>query len=329
MSTLNDHQVADLLDEVASAIEHQVSVTNALGRVSQHQYGSMAKVAKTLITGLQQGASLETSFQKLRLADEGQITAAIRATVQTGNPDLLFSFAETLRLRHEAKHRVKLNWFYPCILTVLAYVLFVKSLAPLVRDNRMLITQWPDTIVSASVWIEKSWWAPPCIATAILASGILLFSKCKGFPTALSQSLFYSTLASQLDSNVPESEAIHTAALMSGDVELLKTPHPTFMTPRLLQLMGSEGELFRTPPQDASGTIAPTKNNENISISAMIGIRAQLRHLAYTHKLKAHRRERLFNQILPQVVSFALGFIFIFSAALLFIAPIYGQIIQW
>ena len=143
MPRLNDQQLAELLDEVSSAIEHSIPIPEALERVAEQQHGNTAKVAENLVTTLRQGASLEASFQKLELADQGQITAAIQAAAQTGKPDLLYRFAETLRSRHDAKHTIKLNWFYPCILTVLAYFLFVNSLAPLVRDNQMLIAQWP------------------------------------------------------------------------------------------------------------------------------------------------------------------------------------------
>ena len=329
MSTLNDLQLADLLDEVGSAIEHKSPITGSLERVAEQQYGRIAKVARRLLMSLQQGANLEASFQKLRLADEGQITAAIRAAVQTGNAELLSRFAETLRSRHETQHTIKLNWFYPGILTVLAYVLFVKNLAPLVRDNQLLVTQWPDAVVSASVWIDRWWFVPPCIATVILAAGILLLSKRQRLSTAVSHSLFYSTLASQLDSNVPESEAIHTAALMSGDVALLQTPNATFTTPRLLQLMGSEDGYYEITTQGDSDTGDTATGSSGDTALITMHRRAHLRQLAYTHERKARRQEKLLTQILPQVVSFSLGFIFIFSTAYLFIAPIYGQIIQW
>jgi hypothetical protein len=329
MPALNDQQLADLLDEVGSAIEHSMPITGALERVAEQQYGSITNAARTLLTSLQQGASLEASFQKLSLSDEGQVTAAIQATRQTGNTELLSRFAETLRSRHEVRHTIKLNWFYPCILTVLAYVLFVNSLAPLVRDNEMLITQWPDAVVSASVWIEDWWWAPPCIATAIIAVVILLLLSRQRLPTAFSHSLFFSALASQLDSNVPESDAIHTAALMSGDVELLETENASFTTPRLMHLMTPHSGLFLTTLVDGSETADTPTNDSGDTTLSTISRRAHLRHLAYTNELKAQRRERLLHQILPQAVSFALGFIFILSAAWLFIAPIYSQLIQW
>ena len=328
MPRLNDQQLADLLDEVGSAIEQSIPISDALGRVADQRHGSRSKVALTLLTTLEQGASLEASFQKLGLADEGPITAAIQATAQTGNPDLLYRFAETLRSRHEAKHTIKLNWFYPCILTVLAYFLFVNSLAPLVRDNQMLIAQWPDAVVRASVWIENWWWLPPCIATAFIAAVFPLLKR-QGLSSTVSHSLFYSTLASQLDSNVPESQAIHTAALMAGDVELSHTENASFNTPRVLQLLGPESEQYLPRSASNSETAAPeTADGEDKRLST-ITRRAHLRLLAFTHEQKVRQREKLINQLLPNAVSFVLGFIFILSTACLFIAPIYGQIVQW
>ncbi|MDA9934902.1 type II secretion system F family protein [Rubripirellula sp.] len=328
MPRLNDLQLADLLDEVGSAIEQSIPIPDALGRVAEQQHGSTAKVAQTLLTTLQQGASLEASFQKLGLSDEGQITAAIKAAAQTGNPNLLYRFAETLRSRHEAKHTIKLNWFYPCILTVLAYFLFVNSLAPLVRDNQILIAQWPDAVVSASVWIENWWWLPPCIATAFIAAVSPLLKR-QGLSSTLSHSLFYSTLASQLDSNVPESQAIHTAALMAGDVELSHTENPSFNTPRVLQLLGPVSEQYLTPSASERATAAPENADREDNRLSTITRRAHLRHLAFIYEQKVRQRDKLIHQLLPNAVSFALGFIFILSTACLFIAPIYGQIVQW
>jgi len=334
MPRLNDQQLAELLDEVSSAIEHSIPIPEALERVAEQQHGNTAKVAENLVTTLRQGASLEASFQKLELADQGQITAAIQAAAQTGNPDLLYRFAETLRSRHEAKHTIKLNWFYPCILTVLAYFLFVNSLAPLVRDNQMLIAQWPDAVVGASVWIENWWWVPPCIATAFIAAVFLLLRKRQSLPSTLSHSWFYSTLASQLDNNVPESQAIHTAALMAGDIELSQTENASFKTPRLLQLLGPESEQYLTRSDntrsDNRGAMAATESADSEDrMLSTLSRRAHLRHLAFTYEQKARHRDKLVHQLLPNAVSFVLGFIFILSTACLFIAPIYGQIVQW
>jgi hypothetical protein len=329
MPSFNDQQLADLLDEVGSAIEHQLPIPEALGRVAQQHPGSAARVAQMLLTSLQQGASLKASFQKLLLADETQITAAIQATEQTGNPELLYRFAETLRSRHEAKHTLKLHWFYPCLLTVLAYFLFVSSLAPLVRDNRKLIATWPDAVVNASIWIEKWWWLPPCVATTSIAVVLIPLLNRKRLPSTLSHSLFCSTLASQLDSNIPESQAIHTAALMAGDTELMQAEDVSFKTPRLLQLLGPENEHYLGPSASGSNTSGPgTATSEETQLSK-ISRRAHLRHLAFTCDQKLRKRNKLIHQILPNTVSFALGLLFILSTACLFIAPIYGQIDQW
>jgi hypothetical protein len=328
MPTLNDQQLAELLDEVGSAIEHSIPITAALGRVAEQQHGSTAKIVQKLLTSVQQGASLEESFQKLNFADEGQITAAIQAAAQTGKPDLLYRFAETLRSRHDTRQILRLNWFYPCVLTVLAYVLFVNSLAPLVRDNQMLITQWPDAVVSASFWIESWWWAPPCIASAFFVA-LLVLLKRQRMPTPLSHSLFYSTLASQLASDVPETQAIHTAALMAGEVELWQTENASFDTPRMAQLLGPQRDRYLTQNEDRSETTAMASASAIDTNWSKISRRAQLQHLAFTSEQKARRRDKLIHQFLPHAVSFSLGFIFIVSTACLFIAPIYGQIAQW
>ncbi|HBV63335.1 MAG TPA: hypothetical protein DEF45_09980 [Rhodopirellula sp.] len=332
MPSLNDQQLANLLDEVGSAIEHNIPIPEALDRVAQQRHGSAAAAAQTLLSSLQRGESLKASFQTLLLANQTQITAAIQATAQTGKPELLYRFAETLRSRHEARHTLKLNWFYPCILTVLAYFLFVTSLAPLVRDNQRLITQWPDAVVHASAWIEKWWWLPPCIATASTAVICLLLIRrrtLQRLPSTLSHSLFCSTLASQLDSNVPEPQAIHTAALMAGDIELSQIENASFKTPRLLQLLGPEGEQYLAVPGSGSQTpVSESTASEDKRLST-ISRRAHLRHMAFTYEQKALQRNKLIHQLLPHAVSFALGFIFILSTACLFIAPIYGQIVQW
>ncbi|MCH1439351.1 MAG: type II secretion system F family protein [Rubripirellula sp.] len=329
MPRLNDQQLADLLDEVGSAIEHSIPIPQALVRVAEQQHGSPAMVARTLLRSLEQGVSLKASFQALKLADDDQITAAIQATTQTGTPDLLYRFAETLRSRHAAKHTITLNWFYPCILTVLAYILFVNSLAPLVRDNQNLIAQWPDAVVRASIWIENGWWLPPVITTAIFAAAFLLVRQRQRLPSTVSRSLFYSTLASQLDSKVPESQAIHTAALMAGDVELSQTENATFTTPRLLQLLGPDSKQYLIQATDARETAASETPASQDKRLRTISRRAHLRHLAFATEQKTRQREKLMHQFLPNTVSFVLGFIFIFSTASLFIAPIYRQVIQW
>ena len=332
MPKLNDQQLANLLDEVGSAIEHNIPIPQTLERVAQQQHSTAAIVAQILLTSLQRGKSLETSFQNLLLADATQITAAIQATEQTGNPDLLYRFADTLRSRHEAKHTLKLNWFYPCILTVLAYFLFVTNLAPLVRNNQTVITDWPDAVVRVSVWIESLWWLPPCIATTAVAGILLLFRQRKNsqkLPSTLSHSLFCSTLASQLDSNVPESQAIHTAALMAGDIELSKIENASFKTPRLLKLLGPASEQYLAPIAGGSKTAATETATPEDKRLSTVSKRAHLRHLAFTYEQKLLQRNKVIHYLLPHAVSFALGFIFILSTACLFIAPIYGQVVQW
>lgn len=329
MTILNDQQLADLLEEVGAAIENSIPVETALGRMANQRYGKIAHAAQTLVTSTEQGATLEASFQKLKLTDKDQITAAIKAAEQTGNPELLGRLAQALRERHEGRQMSRLNWFYPCILAVLAYVLLVRSLAPLVRDNQTLITQWPESVIKISSWIEHGWWIPPLIAAAVLVGPALMLSKRRRFQSAWTNSLFCSTLASQLDDNVPESEAIHTAALMAGDTELLETTAPSFTTPRLVQLLGPQSELFSVQAHETAGT-SPTKTPySDPPVLNSVSKQAQLRHLAYSYEQKARRREKLLNIVLPQIVSFTFGCIFILSAAGFFLAPIYGQLLQW
>jgi len=329
MPSLNDQQLADLLEEVGAAIENSIPVGSALGRVAKQRFGKTSRAAQKLVTSTEQGASLAASFEKLHLSDEDQITAAIQAAERTGNPELLDRLAQALRERHEAKQTSRLNWFYPCILTVLAYVLFVKTWAPLVRNNQTLITQWPEFVVSISFWIVDGWWIPPCVVAAMLVGAILILPRRRGFPSTWNQSLFYTTLASQLDSNVPESDAIHTAAMMGEETELLGIKDPSFTTPRIVQLLGPQSNLFTVQAHEIDEAARAKATDFDPTDVSSISKRAQLRHLAYSYEQKARRREKLLNIVLPQLVSFTFGCVFILLAAALFIAPIYGQLLAW
>jgi hypothetical protein len=325
----NDLLLAKLLDEVGSAIAHNIPIIEALTRVAIQQHGNTAVVARFLLTSLKRGASLESCFAKLDLEDGEQIIAAIQGAEQTGNPELLHRLSETLRIRHDLKKTLTLNWFYPCILCVVAYLMFVTSLAPLIRNNQGLITQWPSAVVHASHWIESFWMLPPCVAILFIIPFAFTFMKPKRLPAAISQSLFYSTLASQLEGDIPESQAIRTAALMGGDTALLETENASFSTPRVVELLNSKATSYLTQAGSESQTTEREQPNQPESAAHNQVRCAHLRQLANTFERKAQRRAAILHHILPQAFSFALGFSFIVATAVFFIAPIYTQAYTW
>jgi len=326
MRPLNDLQLADLLDELGAAIECEIPVTGSLRRIADQQRGRLARVAASLLTCMENGESLEASFGRLNLVDQGQLTAAIRGASQTGNSEALRHVAETLRTRHELKNTIRLNWFYPCVLTVVAYTMFVLQLAPTVRENEHLVTRWPTLAVQASFWVENAWWIPPCVACVLLGGLGFQLARPKQLPTAIRQSLFYSTLASQLDAQVPETQAIRTAALMAGEDELAATESASFSTPRVRELMNGDGEASiaeQANNNSASQTLSSVPAQSSLANAIQ---RADLRRLALEMQAKARRREVILHRMLPQAVSFCLGLAFILGMVLIFIAPIYAEV---
>jgi hypothetical protein len=323
---LADLQLADLLDEVGAAIESNMSVAGSFRRIADQQRGRLARVASSLLTGMENGESLEACFAKLNLNDAGQVTAAISGAGQTGNAEVLHNFAETLRTRHELKNTIRLNWFYPCVLTVVAYTMFVIHLAPSVRENEQLITRWPTLAVQASFWVENAWWIPPCVASVLLGAMAFYLARPQRLPAAVRQSLFYSTLASQLDAHVPETQALRTAALMAGETELAQTESASFSTPRVRELMNSSGKHSIAEQANRSITIE-TSSSVPAQPSFITDLqRAELRRLALETQNTARRREVILHQLLPQAVSFGLGFGMILGMVLIFIAPIYAEV---
>ncbi len=326
MPQLNDLQLADLLDEVGTAIECEVPVAGSLRRIAEHQHGRLGQAATSLLTRMGNGESLEACFETLNLNDAGQVTAAIRGAAQTGNPEVLHHFAETLRTRHELKNTIRLNWFYPCVLTFVAYTMFVIHLAPTVRDNEQLVTQWPSLAVQASFWVENSWWIPPCIASVMLGAMAIYLARSQQLPAAIRQSLFYSTLASQLDAHVPETQALRTAALMAGETELAQTKSASFSTPRVRELMNGIGEHSISEQVNSRSTRQTSLGDPAQPLFANDIQRAELRRLALETENSARRREVILHRILPQAVSFGLGIAMILGMVLIFIAPIYADV---
>ena len=326
MPHLKDPQLADLLEELGSTIELKLPASDSLRRIAKQQRGCLAEVASKLLTALEQGETLESCFEKLELADGSQVAAAIRGAEKTGTPELLYRLAELLRSRDELKNTIRLNWFYPCLLCIIAYILFVTSLAPLVRENNNVIALWPTATVQTSAWIYTYWWLPPCIVTVLVAASVSMLYKPRRLPASLSRHLFYSALASQLEGNVPENEAIRTAAMMAKEDELLQTTNASFSTPRVRELLQRERSHSMVSQAFELDSNHTEREGPRSDSEAKLIRRAHLRQLAFACESKFRRREVLLHRIIPSLVSFGLGILFILTLVALFIAPIYREV---
>ena len=326
MANLNDQQLANLLDALGSSMASDNPIPTALKQLSSHRGGRLSQVATKLLQRIERGESLEAAVSEVGLPHGEQVIAAIRGSQKSGTSEMLYETAETLRSRHDLKTTIRLNWFYPCVLTVVAYTMFVISLAPTIRQNEELIRRWPDYVTESAHWVQYNWWIPPCVAVVVLCIVILTLRKRRQLPAVQRRSLFCSTLASQLRADVPESEAIRIAAMMAGEKSLANGEEITLNTPRVKALTDIDWNdvLFQheTPDdrgQDLSAAPSLARALQN----------ASLKHAAYRYENAARRRELLLHRILPQTAGFIFGFVFTVGMAFLFIAPIFGTMFGW
>ncbi|MDE0863737.1 MAG: type II secretion system F family protein [Rubripirellula sp.] len=314
MVKLNDLQTAELLDEVASAMELKSPVIDSLRRLSDRRFGCVARTSKFLTELLERGESLDASFAQLKTPDRSQVVAAIRASERTGHANLLNVLSGKLRERHDRRGETQLIWFYPCILAFVAYVAFVTAMAPLIRDNDGLVINWPPFIAQLAHWVQTNFWVPLLTVVIIGVLAKLFLIKPQKLPRLNLQSLFYSTLASQLEQGVPDHEAIQTAAMMASETELVAGENLSFSTPRVKELINPEGNSDNTTSTDSV--------NKPFLI-------ANLNHLAFVFDQKARERQYLWRQFIPQVVTLSLGSVMMLSIAWFVLAPVYREFAQW
>ena len=160
----------------------------------------------------------------------------------------------------------------------------------------------------------------------MLGAMAIYLARSQQLPAAIRQSLFYSTLASQLDAHVPETQALRTAALMAGETELAQTKSASFSTPRVRELMNGIGEHSISEQVNSRSTRQTSLGDPAQPLFANDIQRAELRRLALETENSARRREVILHRMLPQAVSFGLGIAMILGMVLIFIAPIYADV---
>jgi len=314
MVQLNELQTADLLDEIASAMEYESPVIDSLTRLTERRFGRVSKAAIFLTGRLERGESLGSSLSQLSTPCPPQLAAAIRAAELSGNPTLLTTFAQQLRERYNLRGETRLIWFYPCLLTLVAYLAFVQSMAPLIRSSDGPTIAWSAVVLQLAHWVQSNWWLPLLIVAIIALLARYLLPRSTRLPALRLQSLFFSTLATQLEAGAPEHEALQNAALMASETDLAASESLSFSTPRVQELLSPTGPCLAASVADPANLIMLTAN---------------LRQLAFVLNRKADRQQTFWHQIMPQVATFVVGATLLLSLVWFVLAPVYRELTTW
>ncbi|TWU37560.1 Bacterial type II secretion system protein F domain protein [Novipirellula aureliae] len=306
-------QLASLLEEIASAMQTDIPVSDALRRLQGNRLGRVGKVAGSIAERLEAGQNLQSAFDSIGGAMSVQISAGFFAAQKANQPELLKRLANHLRRRDQYTRSLRLAWFYPILLVFVAFLITVRYLAPMVLANLDGGILWPSWVVTTSQYFVTSWEWPLCGLVLLLFLVSLWFCLKGRFPRSIRMQLFCSTLADELEHDVPDKAAIESAACLSGDPELMAIEDPTLAAPPIQRILSE----IRLPTDDISTV------DRNRLVIPVLGL------VASKHAERAHRQVYFYSRWLPRFAMAVLGGGFIFGYVWFVIGPVYRQVIHW
>ncbi len=343
MAKLNDLQFAGLIDEIASAMRMGTPVEASMRRLQSRRLGRVGRAAGLIAGELEAGKSLEQAVQVVSSPIVAQVSAAISAAERVphqidaggaqshiGGQQLLSRLAVQLRRRNEFIGNTRIAYFYPILLAAIAYAATVLVAAPLVRENQGRDFQWSPRLITTLGWLEHHVWWPPIIAL-ILGLGVWIYLRAKNpLPRHSRLSLFFTTLADQIAANVPEEQAIASAANLSGESQLRRIKNPTLDTPIIARMIGKSSELtdIEAPEFELASDRSTTTSAKPVQRQPSI-LAARLYYLGAHHAELARRTAYFWSRLVPRFAMIFVGCGFVFAYAWWVIAPVYRQVAQW
>jgi len=310
---LSNLQLASLLEEIASAMRSDIPVSDALRRLQSNRLGRVGRAAGSIAERLEAGQTLPAAFDSLGTARSGQVSAGFFAAQKVNQPELLKRLAVHLRRRDQYARSLRLAWFYPILLVFVAFFISVRYLAPMVLANSGGLTNWPDWVIATSRFLVADWGWPLCGLVLLLLLLILCLRSKTRLPRSIRMQLFCSTLADELEHDVPDGIAIESAAYLSGDPELIAMKDPSLNAPQMQRIL-AEIDL----PTDDISTV-----DRNRLIIPLLGL------VASKHAERAYRQVYFYSRWLPRFAMSVLGGGFIFGYVWFVIGPVYRQVVHW
>ncbi|TWU47249.1 Bacterial type II secretion system protein F domain protein [Rubripirellula tenax] len=331
MIKLSDLQLAGVIDEIACAMKSGAPVERAMRRLQTRRMGRVGRCAGQIADQLDRGQSLEQAISVIRSPMTSQISAAIAAVGRGADQRLISRLGQQLRRRSQFMGTAVIAYFYPIVLLMVAYVATVMVAVPLVNRNQGRDFRWEPWLVSACQWLEQNAWWPPLIALLI---GVLIWWLLTG-RSSLSRharlSLFFYSLADQIEADVPEQEAIVHAAKLSGDSMLSGLENPTLASPPIAKLIGRASELTDIDEEqrtNAAVTVSGSNSGSSLGMPPSI-LAARLYFLGSWHAEASRRSGYFWSRFLPRTLMVVVGCGFVISYAWWVIAPVYRQVAQW
>ena len=240
-------QLIALNDEIGALVRAGVPLERGLYELGQDMPGRLGKLAITLAEKMRQGQSLSQA-----LGEQGaQIPPVYRAVVEAGVKSgrlsaALESIAASARRTADARRIVASGVFYPLLVFLLAWGLFVVFAAqlaprmiPMFADSKapglVLLEQfaqwgdtawyWGPTVPLVVVVLAAVWWFRSSRALAVdpRTAGLLLgwLPWTRSMLQAVSTATFAEVLALLVEHGVPLDEGILLAAEAAGDAKML------------------------------------------------------------------------------------------------------------
>ncbi len=313
MVKLNDLQLASLLEEIGAAMDADVPIADAMNRLGSRRLGRVANAGRELGRQLALGKNASVAIESTQSPALKQAAAVIVACEKSNDTSLIRSLATQLRSRHQYSRMARLSWLYPIFLMAIGYLITAAVMAPLVRFNHGQHFAWDNWVYQIAAWLAEFWWLPPIflvIATIVL---MLFLSKKRKMPLHASKQLFFHCLADQVENDVPESEALRTAATMSAQEEILVETKPTFQSAAVKKIM--------------SETYDPLEGV--VTVNEQATLVARLRYASALHREEARKNEYFWARLAPRTAMIVFGGGFTLAYAWWIIRPIYQQVAQW
>ena len=311
MAQLSDSQLASLLDEIACSMQVNTPIMDAMQRLQKHQPASLERAAATIADGLQRGESLSNSVASIESPLSREAAAATDAAAAGGNTELLTRMSGQLRLRTESARRLRLAWFYPILLAVVAYVVALLVMGPLILRFHDSAITWPPVVLGSAQWLQTNAWIPPLAMLGAFLGVVVWLAQRNRLPRDVRLQLFCQSLADQVMHDVAEDDAIRRAAKISGDPALQAIEPPTLDSLPIGQLL-AEGDV---------GDVAGLGEQQRLVCS--------LQRAASLHAQRAARSTYLWTRLVPRLATILIGGGMIMAYASLVIAPVYRQVGQW
>lgn len=307
MGGVSDLQLADLIDEIACAMRIDTPVLDSMQRLRTRRLGRVATTAGQVADRLQRGVSLGDAVAEIKSPIAGQVGAAIAAVQRGGDCALLERLARLIRHRHHTLGSMRLGYFYPLVLLLIAYLSLVMVAAPLVHDHRGRDMTWSPTLTSTLAWMQTNAWTVPLVLIAGSVGIVMLLRWRQPLSRHSRISLFCHSLADQIDAGVVESDAIKNSAAIARYPSAPLPAQPSFAVPAVANLIdGAPGELAKP----------------NV-------MAARLRYSASRHSELARRSDYIWSRLVPRLAMLVVGCGFILGYAWFIIAPVYQQVARW